>query len=327
MSSDILLEVKDLSISFHTDDGTVAEITDKVSFSIRQGEIFGLVGESGCGKTVTALSLLRLLPQPITKIHSGSITLNGKNILALSYDEMRAIRGREISVIFQEPTAALNPLLTIKKQLEELFEYHSFTADKNKRILELLKRVGFPDPDRILKAYPHELSGGMLQRAMIALALILKPSLIIADEPTTALDVTVQAQVLELLIEMQKEFGTSVLFITHNLNLIAQYADRLAVMYAGRIVEESDLEPFLEKPLHPYSQGLMAALPDLNTDNPVLQAIPGSVPQPKEYMSGCRFKDRCNKVFDRCVEKPSLLKHGPSQRVACFLFEDEKEKP
>lgn len=325
MSSDILLEVKDLSISFQTDDGTVAAITDKVSFSIMKGEIFGLVGESGCGKTVTALSLLRLLPQPITKIHSGSITLKGKNLLSLSCDEMHSIRGREISIIFQEPTAALNPLLTIKKQLEELFEYHDYTADKSKRILELLKRVGFPDPNRILKAYPHELSGGMLQRTMIALALILKPSLIIADEPTTALDVTVQAQVLELLIEMQKEFGTSVLFITHNLNLIAQYADRLAVMYAGRIVEESDLESFLEKPLHPYSNGLMAALPDLNTDNPVLQAIPGTVPQPKEYASGCRFKDRCNRAFDRCGEKPELHRYSKSQRVACFLYEDEKE--
>lgn len=320
MNKQPLLEIKNLTIGFKTDDGTVVPITDNVSFAIYKGEIFGLAGESGCGKTVTALSILRLLPQPITKILSGTITLNGADLLSLPYDQMRSIRGKEISIIFQEPGAALNPLMTVKKQLHELFDYHSFDFDKEKRILTLLNRVGFPDPARILNAYPHELSGGMLQRVMIGLALLLNPSLIIADEPTTALDVTVQAQIMELLIEMQKEFGTSVLFITHNLNLIAQYADRLAIMYAGRIVEESSLESFLGKPLHPYSEGLIAALPDLVDDRPKVVPIPGQVPQPKDYTAGCRFAQRCAKTLDRCGEKPELFPFAPSHSVACFLY-------
>lgn len=323
MSNDVLLDVRDLTIGFQAEDGSVEEITDGISFSINQGEIFGLVGESGCGKTVTALSIIKLLPQPITKIISGSIYLNGKDLLSFSSEQIKAVRGKEIGIIFQEPTAALNPLLTVRKQLDELFDYHEYSLDKEKRILDLLKRVGFPDPQRILGAYPHELSGGMLQRVMIALALLLNPSLIIADEPTTALDVTVQAQIMELLIEMQQELGTSVLFITHNLNLIAQYADRLAVMYAGRIVEESDLDSFLEKPLHPYSEGLMAALPDLHSEQPELKSIPGQVPQPKDYASGCRFRERCEKAFELCTEKPELIDYRDTQKIACFLYKKD----
>lgn len=326
MSNDILLDVANLAIGFRTDEGPVIEVIDDVSFSIRAGEIYGLVGESGCGKTITSLALLRLLPKPIATILSGSILLNGRDILSLSYDEIRAIRGKEVGIIFQEPGAALNPLLTIETQLYELFDFHTVTFNKAKRIDALFKRVGFPDPSRILTAYPHELSGGMLQRVMIALALLLNPSLIIADEPTTALDVTVQAQIMELLIEMQKELKTSVLFITHNLNLIAQYADRLAVMYAGRIVEEGTIESFLQKPLHPYSKGLLAALPELKADEPQLQAIPGQVPQPKEYAAGCRFKDRCSHAFEPCADKPPIYEYSPSQRVSCFLFTNETRK-
>ena len=319
MNNDSLLTVQDLSIGFHTDDGIV-EITDKVGFSIRPGEIFGLVGESGCGKTVTALALLRLLPKPSTEITSGTIRFQGTDILSLPADDMRHLRGRDISMIFQEPIAALNPLMTIKRQLSEFFDYHDYDGSPEERILELLARVGFPDPQRILAAYPHELSGGMAQRAMIAMALLLKPSLIIADEPTTALDVTVQAQIMELLVNMQKESKTSILLITHNLNLVAQYADRLAVMYAGRIAEESTVESFLQAPLHPYSKGLLDALPDLHSENPDLKPIPGQVPQPKDYPAGCRFRDRCEHAFEACTKTPPYFWVGTT-KVACFLHD------
>jgi oligopeptide/dipeptide ABC transporter ATP-binding protein len=320
LNNQVLLDVNDLTISFQTEDPAVLEIIDGVSFRIHEGEIFGLVGESGCGKTITALSILKLLPQPLAKILSGTIYLKNTELVSLSFEQIKKIRGKEIGVIFQEPTAALNPLLTIENQLYELFDYHEVTINKEKRINDLLKRVGFSDPSRILSAYPHELSGGMLQRVMISLALLLNPSLIIADEPTTALDVTIQAQIMELLIEMQKELGTAILFITHNLNLIAQYADRLAVMYAGRIVEESKLKSFLQRPLHPYSQGLLAALPDLHSEHNELQSIPGQVPQPKNYISGCRFKERCKKAFEQCTEKPELIEYIDSHTIACFLY-------
>ena len=323
MNKQPVLAIKDLTIAFETEEGLV-EITDKVSFEIMPGEIFGLVGESGCGKTITSLSILRLLPQPGTRILSGSILLRDRNILSLSLEQMRGIRGKEISMIFQEPAASLNPLLPVKKQLMELFDYHQVSGNHEKRVMELLNRVGFPDPQRILSAYPHELSGGMLQRVMIAIALMLSPSLIIADEPTTALDVTVQAQIMELLAEMQREIDTSILFITHNLSLIAQYANRLAVMYAGRIVEENDIGSFLNNPLHPYSRGLIEALPDLNSENPQLKSIPGQVPQPKDYASGCRFRERCSKAFELCTNKPELISIGDTQKVACFLYEKDR---
>jgi peptide/nickel transport system ATP-binding protein len=312
--------VKDLTVSFATDDKDI-EITDNVSFNIKSGEIFGLVGESGCGKTVTALALLKLLPMPGGKIINGRVLLHGKEILSLSPVEIRDIRGNNISMIFQEPAAALNPLLSINRQLMECFDYHDFSGDKHKRILDLLKRVGFPEANRILSAFPHELSGGMLQRVMIAMALIMEPDLIIADEPTTALDVTIQAQIMELLVEMKKEIDTSILLITHNLSLIAQYANRLAVMYAGRIVEESDIESFLDNPLHPYTKGLLDALPKLSAEVLELTPIPGQVPQPKDYDAGCRFRDRCQYVFDRCVNKPDPFVQNGSHSVSCFLYD------
>jgi len=315
-----LLHVEDLTVSFETDEGNI-EITDKVSFEILPGEIFGLVGESGCGKTVTALALLKLLPIPGGKILSGQALLDGKDILSLSPTEIQHIRGKDINMIFQEPAAALNPLLTIRKQLMECFDYHEFEGDREERVLGILDRVGFPDPYRILSAFPHELSGGMLQRVMIAMALLLKPGLIIADEPTTALDVTVQAQIMDLLMEMERELGTSILLITHNLNLIAQYANRLAVMYAGRIVEESDVETFVKGPLHPYTQGLLEALPDLSAELAELKPIPGQVPQPKDFQAGCRFRDRCKHAFELCINKPSLFPYSEQQKVACFLYE------
>jgi len=317
-----LLEVKDLTVSFEADGEDVA-ITDMVSFRIYPGEIFGLVGESGCGKTVTALALLKLLPMPGGKVISGRVLLKGKEILSLSPEELRRIRGGDISMIFQEPAAALNPLLNVKRQLMECFEYHPFEGDKSQRVRELLQRVGFPDSQRILAAFPHELSGGMLQRIMIAMALIMKPDLIVADEPTTALDVTVQAQIMELLLEMKTEMETSILLITHNLSLIAQYADRLAVMYAGRIVEESDVSSFLDDALHPYTRGLLGALPKLTTEQLEIVPIPGQVPQPRDYEAGCRFRERCEAAFEPCVHKPELFVHGERQRVACFLYDKE----
>lgn len=320
MSNRNLLEVNNLSLGFNTDDGYV-EIIEDVTFSIKEEEIFGLVGESGCGKTVTSLAIMKLLPQPGAHIRSGEIILNGKDILKLEKKSLQDVRGREVSFIFQEPSAALNPLLTIGAQLYEIFDYHEFSGDRMKRILELLQRVGFADPERILKLYPHELSGGMLQRVMIAMSLLLKPSLIIADEPTTALDVTIQAQIMELLIELKEQEGASILLITHNLNLIAQYADRLGVMYAGRIVEESLSEPFFKNPKHPYSKGLLGALPNLESSAFNMKSIPGQVPQPKDYKLGCRFSERCNKAFDMCVNKPNFSFVEEDHMVACFLYE------
>jgi len=322
LNNTVLLEVKDLTIGFQSGDEIIS-ITDSISFTIHKGEIFGLVGESGCGKTVTALSILRLLPKPGAVIQSGSIVLQGTDLLSLSPDKMQRFRGSEISMIFQEPAAALNPLLTIRKQLMETFQYHTSKEAPMDRINTLLKRVGFASPTRVLQSYPHELSGGMLQRVMIAQALMLKPALIIADEPTTALDVTVQAQIMELLIELCTQEQSSILFITHNLNLIAQYADRLAVMYAGRIVEESPLEPFLENQYHPYSKGLIAALPDLDQTHAVLTPIRGQVPQPKEYPPGCRFRERCEHAFDRCIHTPPSFQIAANRSASCFLYEKD----
>lgn len=313
-----LLHVENLSIGFGDQSGVVA-VTDAVSFDIYEGEAFGLAGESGCGKTITALSVLRLLPVPDARILSGDIVYKGQSVRSFSAPQLHDLRGKEISMIFQEPSAALNPLVRIKKQLFESFEYHKVNDDPQKRILEVLDRVGFPDPGRILNAYPHELSGGMLQRIMIAMAVVLRPSLIIADEPTTALDVTVQAQIMELLCEMQRETGTSVLLITHNLSLIAQYADRVAIMYAGRFVEYGDCKVFFNKPLHPYSRGLLAALPDLHAQTPKIEPIPGQVPRPADYAKGCRFADRCRFVFDTCKNRPPL-ECIEDRMVACFLY-------
>jgi oligopeptide/dipeptide ABC transporter ATP-binding protein len=317
-----LLKIEDLTVGFDSDEG-FAEVTDGVGFEIYPGEIFGLVGESGCGKTVTALAVLQLLPKPGSRIVSGRAVFNGTDILALPPEALRSVRGKDISMIFQEPSAALDPLMTVRNQLMECFEYHEFSGNREKRVLDLLQRVGLPDPERNIDAYPHELSGGMLQRVMIAMALLMQPGLIIADEPTTALDVTVQAQILELLLEMQHDLGTSILLITHNLSLIAQYGNRLAVMYAGRIVETSHLEAFLNNPLHPYTRGLLAALPDLQAEKPEMRPIPGQVPRPRDYETGCRFRERCEHAFDRCVDKPGLYPHGDGQRVACFLYEKE----
>jgi oligopeptide/dipeptide ABC transporter ATP-binding protein len=314
------LRVENFSLGFHNRE-RVTPVTDGVNFEVGPGEVFGLVGESGCGKTVTCLGLLRLLPSKGSVVLSGHAWYQGRDLLQVSSEEIRKVRGAEIAMIFQEPSAALNPLLTVHHQLLLPFRHHPYAGDPEARITELMRRVGFADPGRVLRSYPHELSGGMLQRVMIAHALLLGPKLLLADEPTTALDVTVQAQILELLAEMQRELGLSVVLITHNLNLVAQYADRVAVMYAGRVVEEAAVADFLENPRHPYSQGLLKALPRMDETARTPQPIPGSVPSPDHYPSGCRFRDRCSRVFDRCAVDPPWTEIRPGHRVACHLYD------
>ena len=336
MSTEALLNVQNLSVavdlpradSLHRDSSASSlMLTDKICFQIQAGELFALIGESGCGKTITAQAILHLLPVPGGRIQEGKVYFKGKDI----FTEIQKLRGKEVAMIFQEASSALNPLIPLSKQLEEVFLVHKMLKNKKDknwslaqaRILDLLDRMGFADPSRILSSYPHQLSGGMLQRVMIAMALLLRPKLLIADEPTTALDVTVQAQVMELLQESCKDDtkeGTAILLITHNLGLVAQYADRLAVMYAGRIVEEATVQEFFSQALHPYSQGLLRAFPDIRNQKE-LQPIEGQVPSPSKYELGCRFRTRCVQALAKCTEMPSFKQHQRTQKTACFLYE------
>ncbi len=318
--SEPVLKVTDLSIGFSDEEGVTA-ITEDVSFSVKPGEMYGLVGESGCGKSVTCLSLLRLLPQPGGRVLYGEVRFQGRSVLDMPLEDLRKLRGASIAMIFQEPGAALNPLLTVRKQMLEPLQVHGYSGNAEAHILQLLERVGIADPQRILRSYPHELSGGMLQRVMIAMALSLKPALLLADEPTTALDVTVQAQIMDLLDDLRKDLGMAVILVTHNLNLIAQYADRVGVMYAGRLVEEAEVTDFLRGPQHPYSQGLLNALPRLSDTAPRLRAIAGTVPRPSDYVTGCRFQPRCGHAMEICATKPSFEERGPQHRTACFWRE------
>ena len=324
---DLPAEASSLSTNNREDQQSSLALTDKLNFQIQAGELFALVGESGCGKTVTAQAILHLLPVPGGRIKEGKVYFKGKDL----FSRVQQLRGKEIAMIFQEASSALNPLIPLSKQLEEVFLIHKLLKDKKgeswskaqKRIRELLARMGFSEPNRILSSYPHQLSGGMLQRVMIAMALLLRPKLLIADEPTTALDVTVQAQVMELLQESCRGGGqedTAVLLITHNLGIVAQYADRLAVMYAGRIVEEAAVPDFFKQALHPYSQGLLEAFPDLRKQKE-LKAIGGQVPPPSKYEAGCRFRSRCTQAFAKCLEAPDLKQNRERQKTACFLYE------
>src|SRR6186713_76653 len=288
-----LLEVKNLKTYFYTEDGVVRAV-DGVSFEVYPGEVLGLVGESGCGKSVTSLSIMRLISKP-GRIDAGEILLDGENLLTMPEDDMMKVRGNRISMIFQQPQTALNPVFKVGDQLAEVLNVHQDLGKDAgwQRAVALLKMVGVPDPERRAEAYPHELSGGMAQRVMIAIALACVPELLIADEPTTALDVTIQAQILDLMRDLRREMGTSVILITHDLGVVAEMAERVAVMYAGEIVEQTDVNTLFDQPLHPYTQGLIGSIPILGQIKDKLDVIPGMVPNLVNLPPGCRFAPRC----------------------------------
>ncbi|WP_216831785.1 ABC transporter ATP-binding protein [Alkalihalobacterium elongatum] len=327
MDKNILLEVKGLKTHFFIDDGKVAKAVDGVDFEIRKGETLALVGESGSGKSITSLSIMQLIQSPPGKIVAGSIKLEGKDLLKLSEKEMTNVRGNDIGMIFQEPMTSLNPVFTIGNQVAEPLMKHKKMKKKEAyaKALELLKLVGFPRAEEIINEYPHQLSGGMRQRAMIAMALSCNPKLLIADEPTTALDVTIQAQILDLMIDMKEEFGSSILMITHDLGVVAETADRVMVMYGGQIVEEAEVKELFTDPKHPYTVGLLASMPQIDDDKERLEAIPGMVPPAHNFPQGCRFAPRCKHAMDKCTnDVPELYEAGPGHKVRCVLF-DGKE--
>ncbi len=318
-----LLEVQSLRTVFDTDEGSFAAVDD-LSFRIDRDSTLGLVGESGCGKSVSALSILRLVPSPPGKIASGKVLLDETNLLDLPEREMRKIRGNRISMIFQEPTSSLNPVFTIGNQVAEAVRLHQGVNRKQAkdRAVEMLKLVKIPEPERRARSYPHQLSGGMCQRAMIAMALACRPDVLIADEPTTALDVTIQAQILDLIAELREELNMAVLLITHDLGIVAQNVDRVLVMYAGAEMEEADVEELFDNPRHPYTKGLLASLPRVEARGGKLPAIPGMVPGLNELPAGCLFQDRCTEVFDKCrAEKPPLFDVGGDHFCRCWKCE------
>ncbi len=316
-----LLKVRDLRTYFFTDDGVVKAV-DGVSFDVQRGEIVGLVGESGCGKTVTALSIMRLVPSPPGRIVGGEVWFEGMDLLKLDDEGMRSIRGHKIAMIFQEPMTSLNPVLTIGRQLMEPLEVH-LKMDKRQaraRAIELLEMVGIPEPHRRIDDYPHQFSGGMRQRVMIAMALACSPRLLLADEPTTALDVTIQAQILELMTQLTRELGASVVIITHNLGVVARYAHRVNVMYAGKLVESAPALELYHRPHHPYTLGLLRSVPRLDEARRAkLDPIEGFPPDLVHMPSGCAFHPRCRFRTERCqVEEPPLVAAAPDHLVACW---------
>ncbi len=325
--NDKLLNIAGLKTYFYTDEG-ISKAVDGVDYYVSKGETLGVVGESGCGKSVTALSIMRLIPQPPGKIVGGEITFEGKSLLTLPKQQMRKIRGNKISMIFQEPMTSLNPVFTIGNQISEAVKLHQGLSKKDAldRSVEMLKLVGIPSPEQRVKEYPHQLSGGMRQRAMIAMALSCNPSLLIADEPTTALDVTIQAQILELMASLKEEFDTAIVLITHDLGVVAETVARVVVMYAGKIVEEADVYNIFENPLHPYTEGLLRSIPRIDlsaTKKERLQEISGVVPMPSQLPPGCLFNPRCSKVMDICRNQLPELKPHKSQehKVRCWLYE------
>ncbi|MBD9596925.1 ABC transporter ATP-binding protein [Ensifer sp. ENS05] len=323
-----LLEINQLQTHFRTPDG-INRAVNGVSFSIEAGETLAVVGESGCGKSVTAMSVMRLIPEPPAK-HAGRITFNGRDLLSLTEKEMRAIRGNEISMIFQEPMTSLNPVLTIGRQISENVRLHQKLDKKSadRRAVEVLRLVGIPEPERRMKEYPHQLSGGMRQRVMIAIALTCNPKLLIADEPTTALDVTIQAQILDLMRDAQRTVGTAIMLITHDLGVVAEVAHRVVVMYAGRKVEEASVTELFRNPLHPYTRGLMGAVPKLGSsiteERTRLFDIPGQVPSLKQQIAGCVYAGRCAKATDLCRRSaPALVERRPNHWAACHWAAEE----
>lgn len=310
-----LLEVKHLQTSFFSDDGEVKAVDD-VSFNVYRGKTLGIVGESGCGKSVTSLSIMRLIPNPPGKIVGGELFYKGKDLLKLSMSEMRAIRGNEISMIFQEPMTSLNPVFTVGNQIREAIALHQDLSNKevHNKAIEMLKLVGLPSPEKRINDFPHQLSGGMRQRVMIAMALSCNPQILIADEPTTALDVTIQAQILELLKDLQQKVGMGLILITHDLGVIAETADEVVVMYAGRVVEHASVKDIFANPKMPYTRGLLNSIPTLSKDptgkikKKRLEAIPGIVPNLLHLPKGCRFQERCSYLVDSCKEKEPDLR-------------------
>ncbi len=325
MQTKSLLTIRDLRTYFYTDKKEVKAV-DGVDFQIKRGETVALVGESGSGKSVTAMSILRLIPKPPGEIISGEINFDGEDILKLKEDEMNEIRGNKISMIFQEPMTSLNPVYTIGDQIMEPLRYH-WKLDKGsarKRTVELLQMVGFARAESMLNEYPHRLSGGMRQRVMIAMAMACNPNLLIADEPSTALDVTIQAQILELMRDIRDKFNTSILLITHDLGVVAEMADRVIVMYAGKIVEEGIVEDIFENPLHPYTKGLLASIPSLEAETDILYSIKGTIPNAADLPKGCRFAPRCEYVMERCLhEEPKMREETIGHYSRCFLHKEE----
>lgn len=322
-----LLEVKNLRTHFFTEDGVVAAV-DGVDFELKPGETLGIVGESGCGKSVTAISVLGLVPNPPGKIIDGEIIFEGKDLLKLKESEMQKIRGNDIAMIFQEPMTSLNPVFTIGRQISEAIMLHQKVNKKNARdrCIEMLKLVGIPRAEAAVDEYPHQFSGGMRQRAMIAMALSCNPKLLIADEPTTALDVTIQAQIIELMRDIKEKLNTAIMLITHDLGVVAEMSDHVIVMYAGRVVEEADVIDLFKDPKHPYTVGLMKSKPTLEGNARRLEVIPGAVPNPLAMPKGCAFNPRCPNAMDICREKmPSLINIEGNRKVRCWLYETEGE--
>ena len=323
-----LLEIRGLRTSFHTREGMVRAV-DGIDFSVDRGEIMGLVGESGCGKSVTSLSIMRLIAQS-GQIEGGEILFDGQDLLGLSPDAMRHIRGERISMIFQQPTSSLNPVWDVGTQIEEVLRIHRGMKGKaaEARAIDLLRMVGIPDPQRRLKAYPHEMSGGMAQRIMIAMALACEPELLIADEPTTALDVTIQAQILDLMRNLRDETGTAIILITHDLGVVAEMCDRVAVMYAGEIVEQTDVVSLFREPLHPYTRGLIGSIPVVGDMREELAVIPGNVPNLIDLPVGCRFAPRCLARIEEGIDNafddhPSLLPIRAGHDVRCWIYHEQ----
>lgn len=323
MSEEAILDINNLQTSFFVD-GNEVKAVDGVTFDVPKGKTLGIVGESGSGKSITALSVLRLIEDP-GKIVGGSIKFKGEDLTTAKNSRMRSIRGNEISMIFQEPMTSLNPVYTIGQQLRESYKIHQGLGKREgtKRAIEMLELVGIPSPEKRVNQYPYELSGGMRQRVMIAMALACKPELLIADEPTTALDVTIQAQILELIKELQEEIGMSVVMITHDLGVVAETCDYVAVMYCGKIVEYADVETLFKNPRHPYTVGLINSLPRHDVEQDELIPIKGNVPAPDEMPSGCRFSPRCPHASDICAKLPELLEQEDGNEVRCWIYTDE----
>lgn len=322
-----LLNIKELSVEFQTVEGTVHAI-NKLNYSLDEGETLGIVGESGSGKSVSSLGIMKLIPNPPGKIVNGEILYNGKDLTNISEKEMEKIRGNEISMIFQEPMTSLNPIITCGKQIAESLRLHRGMKKKEAMhaAMDMMKAVGIANPEKRVHEYPHQMSGGMRQRVMIAMALACKPKILICDEPTTALDVTIQAQILDLIRKLNKETGTAIIMITHDLGVVSELCDKVIVMYTGKIVEEAPTEDIFKNPLHPYTIGLISAIPKITKERNPLTTIEGVVPNPTEVIEGCSFWPRCEYATERCKkEEPNMVQVDEKRKVRCFKFADDSQ--